>query len=203
MKKLITVITLFAVVLMSGSVLAAKKAECDTIQGGTLFDSAGDVITTGYNDWGYNYQGRKFKGGYCDAYRDATWCQEYKDINLAMKWNGAWLDNKDCDDNGLLDRYYGYPTYIGSGAWLTNHQSGEYEEESGEICNWFYFIKIVAVPADAVLNVHSFWETADGDEIGPEIWGAFAIIQEVENDTCAGVHGLQYKSPVGPGLGKY
>ncbi len=33
------------------------------------------------------------------------------------------------------------------------------------------------------------------------IWGAFAIIQEVENDPCAGVHGLQYNSPDHSGFG--
>jgi len=30
------------------------------------------------------------------------------------------------------------------------------------------------------------WYTADGTEIGPEIWGAFAIIQGVFNDTGSG-----------------
>jgi len=39
--------------------------------------------------------------------------------------------------------------------------------------------------------------------IGAEIWGAFAIIQEVLNDPCAGDHGVQFVSPVGPGLGKF
>ena len=30
-----------------------------------------------------------------------------------------------------------------------------------------------------------------------------AIIQQVENDPCAGLHGASYISPVGPGLGKF
>jgi len=34
-------------------------------------------------------------------------------------------------------------------------------------------------------------------------WGSFAIIQEVSNDPCAGAHGVQYHSPVGPGFGKF
>jgi serine/threonine protein kinase len=42
---------------------------------------------------------------------------------------------------------------------------------------------------------------ADGEEIGPAIWGEFAIIQEVSNDPCLGQHGLQYISPMGGGLG--
>ena len=142
-----------------------------------------------------------FNGGYCDAYRDAAWCQPYKDDNLMMKWNDAWLSNQDCDGDDLLDRHYGFESYIGSGAWLTNHQSGEYEE-NGETCNWDYFVKIVAAPSDAVLD-GGIWYAADGTEIGPSIWGEFAIIQEVENDSCAGIEGAQYISPVGPGLGKW
>ncbi|MBR9678208.1 MAG: hypothetical protein GOU97_02885 [Nanoarchaeota archaeon] len=174
---------------------------CTTIQDGTLLTSDGRVITTGFDEWGYNYQGNMFNGYYCDAYRNAEWCQQYVDVKLAMKWNDAWLSNKDCDDNDLLDRYYGYDSYIGSGAWLTNHQSGEYEL-NGETCKWNYFVKIVAVPADAV-KTDSVWYTADGVEIGEVIWGAFAIIQQVENDPCAGLHGQQYVSPAGAGLGKY
>ena len=32
------------------------------------------------------------------------------------------------------------------------------------------------------------------------IWGAFAIIQEVYNDPCGGIHGVQYVSPDHAGL---
>jgi len=175
--------------------------QCTTIQDGTLLTSDGSIITTGYDMWGYNYQAHLFNGFYCDSYRDAAWCQPYKDVKLKMKWNDAWLSNKDCDGDGLLDRYYGNDSYIGSGAWLTNHQSGEYEE--GDItCKWNYFVKIVAAPADAYAT-DGIWYTANGVKIGSVIWGAFAIIQQVENDACAGLHGVQYLSPVGPGLGKW
>gem|GEM_PF-315307 len=177
------------------------SGQCMTIQSGELVNSEGETITTGFDEWGYNYQGRFFNGGYCDSYRDAEWCHDYRDIKLSMKWNDAWLSNKDCDDDGLLDRHYGHESYIGSGAWLTNHQSGEYEVK-GEICKWNYFVKIVAAPTDAVL-VDEIWQTADGTEIGPEIWGAFAIIQQIENDHCAGLNGMQYVSPAGAGLGQY
>lgn len=178
-----------------------KPTKCTTIQSGELVASDGTVITTGYDKWGYNYQAHLFNGFYCDSYRDAAWCQPYKDVELMMKWNDAWISNKDCDGDGLLDRHYGFVSYIGSGAWLTNHQSGEYEED-GEICKWNYFVKIVAAPADAT-KVNDIWYNADGIEIGPDIWGQFAIVQQVENDACAGLHGLQYKSPAGPGFGQY
>jgi hypothetical protein len=61
-------------------------------------------------------------------------------------------------------------------------------------------VKIVAAPADA----HSeggFCYAADGTGIGPVIWGSIAIIQQVENYTCARIHGLQYSSPDHPRLG--
>jgi hypothetical protein len=119
-----------------------------------------------------------------------------------MKWNDAWLSNKDCDGDGLLDRHYGFDSYIGSGAWLTNHMSGTYQDDDGNECKWVYFVKIVAVPADANL-VAGIWYDADGSEIGPEIWGSFAIIQSIYNDPCAGDHGVEYLSPVGPGFGKF
>mgnify|MGYP005847994471 FL=1 len=116
--------------LVVGTALAAKptesdasgvekgweKSACTTIQDGTLVSSAGESLTTGFDQWGYNYQGHMFNGKYCDSYRDADWCQPYKDVDLMMKWNDAWLSNEDCDGNGLLDRHYGYDSYIGSGA---------------------------------------------------------------------------------------
>lgn len=185
----------------------ATAQECVTIQDGTLLRSDGVLVKTGYDEWGYNYQGRMFNGGYCDAYRDAAWCQEYKDINLMMKWNDAWLSNKDCDGDGLLDRHHGFDGYLGSGAWLTNHQSGWDFNEKGKKIHWNYFVKIVAAPSDAYTQINdeglNYWYDADGIEIGREIWGAFAIVQQVYNDPLSGVHGNQYKSPFSPGFGVY
>ena len=208
-KRIATILVCTLIAFAFSSVSLAKKPApkppkpvCETIQSGNLFASDGSVIETGYDQWGYNYQARLFNGMYCDAYRDAAWCQPYTDVKLSMKWNAGWLDNKDCDGDGLLDRHPGFASYIGSGAWLTNHQSGEYPGDDGKVCSWVYFTKIVAAPADAVLS-GGIWYTFDGDEIGPVIWGQFATVQVVENDTCAGVHGAQYVSPVGPGVGKY
>lgn len=84
------------------------------------------------------------------------WTWDYRDVYLQMKWNDAWLSNMDCgvdgeaesEPDGLLDRYYGYPFYIGSGAWLTNHMAGTNDDGT----EWDYFTKIIAVPADATLD---------------------------------------------------
>jgi len=202
MKKLAIVLICLGLVITFTSQVMAKKSECTTIQSGELVASDGSSIETGFDDWGYNYQARMFNGKYCDAYRDAAWCQDYKEDDLMMKWNDAWLSNKSCDEDNLLDRHLGLTSYIGSGAWLTNHISGTYDGGEGEVCKWNYFVKIVAVPADANAE-GGLWYTADGIEIGAVIWGEFAIIQEIENDSCAGLHGATYVSPTGPGFGKF
>ena len=137
-----------------------------------------------------------FNGKYCDSYRNADWCQSYADINLSMKWNDAWMSNTDCDGDGLLDRHYGFNSYIGSGAWLTNHQSGTNDDGT----KWTYFVKIVAAPADAKL-INGTWYMADGTELGYEIWEEFAVVQEISNDSSAATHGIQYLSEYGPGFG--
>jgi hypothetical protein len=61
-------------------------------------------------------------------------------------------------------------------------------------------VKIVAAPADASI-VDGKWYTFDNIEIGPVIWGEFAVIQQVSNDPDYGEHGVYYKSPAGPGFG--
>jgi hypothetical protein len=202
MKKLLIAVTALTLltffVFITVHPATPQKIKCRTIQQG-LLDSKGNLITLGYDIWGYNYQAHMFNGYYDNASRPDI--PVTSGDNLEMKWNDAWLSNKDCDGDGMLDRYYGYPTYIGSGAWLTNHMSGTYED-NGKTYHWTYFVKIIAAPADAVL-VGGVWYTADGMEIGLAIWGAFAIIQEVYNDPGTGDHGLLYKSPVGPGLGKW
>lgn len=169
---------------------------CLTIQSGELLSSTDEVLTTGNDRFGYNYQAHMFNGRYCD--NDRVIGGDYCDVNLIMKWNDAWMSNQDCDGDNLLDRHYGYPSYIGSGAWLTNHQSGVNPDGS----HWTYFVKIVAAPADANKD-NGNWYTADGTEIGPVIWGQFAVIQRVSNDPLFGEHGILYKSPASPGFGFY
>jgi len=184
----------------STTILSKKPERCTKIQSGDLVDSEGNTIETGFDQWGYNYQAKMFNGLYCDSYRDAAWCQPYADVELMMKWNKAWMSNEDCDGDGKLDRHNGYDSYIDSGAWLTNHQRGTYTDDDGNECHWNYFVKIVAAPADATV-VGTNWVNADGTVIGPVIWGQFAIIQQVENDPCAGINGLQFNSPDHSGLG--
>jgi hypothetical protein len=180
----------------------------------------GEPLTIGYDIFGYNYHAHLFNGSYANTYLGGagfppycgddeayeqrlidegytedpygTWYWPYRDVQLMMKWNDAWLSNRDCVGDGKLDRHFGFDTYIGSGAWLTNHQRGE--DEDGK---WVYFTKIVAAPADAEVD-DGMWYAADGTEIGPVIWGSFASIQKV----LSGM-GAYYVSPSGPGFGKW
>lgn len=315
--------------LLTTPVFAAKPAvnSCTTIQSGTLVDSVGSTISLGYDQWGYNYQANIFNGKYCDAYRGASWCEQFKDVDLQMKWNNAWLSNQSCDNNLILDRHFGLPNYIGSGAWLTNHAKGTYTskdkghwEVSGEhvisfvlggtwnhdifltytngvltgnggypvggpysyewnitsgsisgdtfafdavytggpdatgtimhvsgtiaidgsisgswddnylggyrtgtwsmpigsaikimdTCEVSDFVKIVAVPVTAELDPlvtghygEGMWYTNDGKEIGPSIWGEFAVIQEDAIDSCGEYQVIDYMSPLKKGLGNW
>jgi hypothetical protein len=211
-RRLLTVLFVMAMLLLAASsALADKpievdsngieikwaKSGCTTIQSGELYASTGELLTTGFDEYGYNYQAHQYIG-YYGNYRRPPEPVDWG-YRLAMKWNDAWLANVDCDGDGLLDRHYGFDSYIGSGAWLTNHQKGE-DTVDGEVCKWEYFVKIVAAPADAYQD-GGVWYAADGTEIGPVIWGAFAIIQSVYNDPCGGEHGLEYVSPDHAGLG--
>lgn len=179
------------------------KGDCADIKDGTILDSAGNVIETGYDQFGYNYQACKFNGTYDSSDRviDETYWgdgADYVNDKLAMKWNDAWLSNKDCNGDNKLDRHFGHPSYIGSGACLTNNVEGDYAD--GNVCHYTYFVKIVAVSSTDVL-VSGIWHDADGVEIGPVIWGEFAIIQSIYNDPCGGSHGVEYLTPSRPGLG--
>ncbi|MBI5603820.1 MAG: hypothetical protein HY879_10725 [Deltaproteobacteria bacterium] len=239
MKKMVIVFCCLVLSLMAAQAFAGKgggKTVCTTIQDGVITYSAGhylfpQLIPTGYDPYGYNYQAHMFSGSYANVYLggggfppyngdtqaylnaltpaqqtyllDPTkgWYWPYRDIQLTMKWNDAWISNTDCDGDGKLDRHYGYIGYIGSGAWETNHMSDAYND-NGKECHWVDFVKIVAAPADATKS-GGIWYTASGAEIGPDIWGEFATIQEVYNDPCGGYNGIFYGSPAGPGFGKY
>jgi hypothetical protein len=362
MKKIIVALIAISMMLVTTTAVLAAKPTTDfwDIKSGEITYTDGTTpIEIGYDQWGYNYQAHLFNGYYGNAGRPTT--PVTSGTWLQMKWNDAWLSNKDYkhDEDTLLDRHYGHSSYIGSGAWLTNHQWGDYPGDVGgkydiggslylgevagiagwsdtwtwgggygggddgtlrllmgpgdgcgdgyrdayfEIdtngvymnsitlnhldgsqsdnfilsmltgyesdlvtpiwtqisdeylsagggeswvesqytfspvsgvvqfqlfatgtvtgwCNtwgqvafswvewseaafWNYFVKIVAAPIDAY-KADDIWYTSDGIEIGPVIWGSFAIVQQVENDPYADIHGLQSKGLAPTGFGYY
>jgi hypothetical protein len=170
------------------------KEKCTSIQSGKIKTTDGRTIKVGFDKYGYNYQAQIYSG---EPYPNS---EEWADWFLLSKWNDAWLSTKDCDDDGLLDSRYGYESYRGSGAWVTNHWKHSYISEDGKKCNVTIFSKYIAVPEGAYLE-NGFYYTADGIEIGEYTFDDFALIQKIVNDPCNGMNGLQYKSPNNPGLG--
>ncbi len=185
MKGFIAVTAALFLILGAGLGTAmAKKNDCATIQDGTIVDSAGNPISVGFDQYGYNYQARLFNGTYDGADRnlDGTYWGDptYADWNLSMKWSEEWLSNQDCDHDGKLDR----GDDGNSKGWLTNHVQAKYVDADGSTQHYSYFCKIVWVGP------------------GGSLWGQYEIIQEIINDTGTGEHGLVFKA-VNPGLGLY
>ncbi len=188
MKKLFFLVTVAIVfALTSSPVMAAKPSACATIQDGTITDSAGNPVVSGYDQFGYNYQAHMFNGTYDSSDRtiDGTYwgdTGDYVDDKLMMKWSDAWLANVDCNGDGKLDRGLvdGDPSGTSMG-WLTNHVVGDYTLD-GNVQNYTDFVKIV-------------WT-------GPSspLWGQYTVIQEVWNDPAGGLNGLYSKIGT-PGFG--
>src|SRR5215211_2423545 len=141
MKK--NFLTLFFVLAASIVFAAPIFGSCAKIQGGSIIDSTGNTIRTGYDKWGYNYQAHMFNGIYENFTRPTTPVAEGLE-SLTMKWSDDWLSNLDCNGNGKLDRggAAGANTDISKG-WLTNHFEGDYQGMDNELHHYTYFTKIV------------------------------------------------------------
>ena len=199
MKKKLSIFIMFMFVLLlaTSPALASKPVQtdgsgnetaweatnigCATIQDGTITDSNGNPLETGFDIYGYNYQAHMFNGYYENYTRPAIPVTS-GDV-LVMKWSDAWLANVDCDGDHKLDR--GLVNGIVGGislGWETNHVEGDYFDANGNLQHYTYFVKIV-------------WTGP-----GSPLWGEYSIIEEVYNDPSAGDHGLSFKLGA-PGFG--
>lgn len=160
----------------NGNEIAWDTADgCATIQGGTITDSADNILTTGYDQYGYNYQAHMFNGTYDSVDRniDGTYygqTGDFVDDKLVMKWSDSWLANVDCNGDNKLDR--GLVNGAAGGTslgWLTNLTEGDYTLADGTVQNYTDFVKIVYVGS------------------GP-VWGAYEILQEEYNDPAGSFH---------------
>lgn len=161
--------------------VSAAKYDCATIKDGTITDSKGNVVTEGFDEYGYNYQSHMFNGFYDNYSRPAV--PVTSGDRLVMKWSDSWLANVDCDFDGKLDR--GLVDGVASGTsmgWLTNHYTGQYVDSEGKTQHFTDFVKIG-------------WTGP-----GSSLWGQYEIIQEVWNDPSAGYHGL-FSKVGAPGFG--
>jgi len=154
-KKLLSFFVVVAMAMSTTALYAkgnGKKDGATMIQDGVLTYSVGhyldgEPLCVGFDPYGYNYQGHMFDGSYANAYLGGAglppyegddeaylaenpdaenhWTWPYRNDRLMMKWNDAWLSNMDRDGDGKLDRYYGFESYIGSGAWLLTPRLSE------------------------------------------------------------------------------
>lgn len=182
-------VLIVGVMTLGGGRVASLEAApgCATIQGGTITDSAGNPLSVGFDQFGYNYQAHLFVGTYdsSDRSSDGTYwgsTGDYVDDQLIMKWSDDWLSNQDCDGAGKLDR--GADASGISQGWLTNQNEGDYDSDGDgtQDAYYTYFAKIVWVGP------------------GGSLWGQYEIIQEILNDPAGGFHGLQLKVGA-PGFG--
>lgn len=181
----------WAFVLASVKVTNAAKptSACATISDGTIMDSNNNIIQTGYDAYGYNYQAHMFNGTYDSSDRtiDGTYwgsTGDYVDDKIEMKWSDSWLANVDCNGDNKLDRGLVDGVVAGiSKGWLTNHVFGDYTDTDGNVQKYTDFVKIV-------------WT-------GPSspLWGEYTIIEEVYNDQGTGDNGLMIKLG-NPGFGQ-
>ena len=209
-----------------------KAEKCATIQSGDILYAndhylAGDLLSNGFDMFGYNYQAHIFKGLYANLYLGVvgfppykgnnkeyldenpevendwyimTYYWPYRNDEVNMTWNDAWQPNKDCDRDGILDEIP-YEEIIGSGGWENFHSKGTYENLNGELCHWEQHYKIIALSENLTL-VDEYWFDADGNEIGKNFYDYWAIIQIGYNDPCGeGVEIEEYLSPFRAGFG--
>lgn len=157
-------------------------ALCAKIKDGTITDSASNIVTLGYDQYGYNYQAHMFNGLY-DNYTRPNPPVTSGGVNLMMKWSDDWLANVDCNGNGKLDRGLDVKTGAITGTsmgWLTNHMEGDCDAGNGETEHYTYFVKIVWVGPEIISP--DPWG-GDVSVEGKRIWGEYAIIEEVVNNS--------------------
>lgn len=199
-KKLFVLVLVLSLLLMTTSTVLAEKPvqtdaygneiawensnpSCTSIQDGGITDKDGNPITTGYDQYGYNYQAHMFNGYAANYSRPAVLVTSGD--KLMMKWSDAWIANVDCNGDGKLDR--GLVNGISNGisqGWLTNEYTGWYDSDADGVLDAHYtdFIKIVYTGS------------------GSPLWGSYTVLQEVYNDPVGGYHGVLSKS-IAPGFG--
>ena len=194
MQRIFSLLVLIGVSFLSAPSVSAQ--DCFKIKDGVITASTGEVLTVGYDQFGYNYQARIFNGTYDSSDRKLDgkyWgvAADYAADSLVMKWSDNWLSNQDCTGDAKLDR--DGITNISKG-WTTNHVEGDYLDGNGDSHHYTYSVKIVWVGPPSAPDP---WASV-------RIWTQYTIIQEVYNDPDGGYHGVDRGRLAHPaGLGFY
>jgi hypothetical protein len=109
---------------------------------------------------------------------------------------------------GTMNGTWSDVVYGDSGTWSSSSGNAT---QTFEMCSVSDFVKMVAVPVGAyhdssvsTLYGEGMWyESLGGREIGPAIWGDFAVIQEVSSDPCNEFNAMNYRSQIRSGLGNW
>ncbi|HHT9138987.1 MAG TPA: hypothetical protein ACFYEK_17305 [Candidatus Wunengus sp. YC60] len=110
--------------------------------------------------------------------------------------------------DGTMNGTWSDVMYGDSGPWSSSNGN---TTQTFEMCSVSDFVKMVAVPADAYHDASistpygegMWYESLGGREIGPAIWGDFAVIQEVSSDPCNEFNAMNYRSQIRSGLGNW
>ena len=136
---------------------------------GTCTLADGSIVSTGYNQYGYNYCAGIFNGtgsSWCLAGGQAANCMGVYSLDkLTMKWNAAW---DSCN-------FYGTPAAC-AGAWTDNQWNGNVKNGSGAV--WHYKIQWIGGNCGA-----DYTPLADG---GYCIWGSYETLMDQGHDPNIG-----------------
>ena len=177
MKKIIIGLLISVMLVMPvGLVMAVKPSSA-----GTCTLANGNVVATGFDQYGYNRCAHQFVGtgsSWCLARGASANCLGiYSPDKLVMKWNAEW-------DRGNAE---GWSDPNGYRAWENNNWNGMCDGCSGEV--WHYKIKWIGLcGADGT-------PTGDG---GYCLWGQFEVL--MDQGTSGGEH-LWYTHAIPTGYG--
>lgn len=160
------------------------SSKCASVNDSQLYYKNGGYlnnqkISTGFNEFGYNYGSGSFNGNYYNfilvqsesplppfiddektylarnSGATGEWSWQFRDVKLSVNWNESFLSSKDCNKDGFLDRASDSSgSYLGTDAWVTMHADGKYNSsvDDTQECTIKDFVKLVAAPKTAYLN---------------------------------------------------
>lgn len=206
MKKTLLTACIAALSFATTASAAGSTATCASIAQGTVLYAPtsylhGTVIKKGRNAYGYDYNRSSFEGNFFNSYANAAglpplkgneadylaanptaanhWAWPYREVKVEMDWNDQWLSNKDCTGDGLLDRHYGFSSYIGSGAILFETETwpvmvgGKKAKARDELRVEALTSADVIIPSISYFGEQTV-RRQDGTEL-PQLWAEFVV----------------------------
>ena len=192
MRKLITAISVAALAVSIGtsSASAAASTSCATIKDGTIKAATGETITTGTDQFGYNYQAHSFNGTY-----------DGLDRNLDGLYYGAVGRLRRRQHRHEVERQ------------LARQRRLQQATASSTVGSLTASLVVLAsagrrttslattLGADGEQHDYTIFEKIEYVGAGGSLWGGYEVTQSVVNDPYAGLDGVQSKVS-SPGFGQ-